>query len=203
MPVQWMPVAGAAASSISRVTPTAVRPGRRITARASACQRPGALGREVYLAEPAGQEVQQRREKQQARPPGAARGEQPGDVPPAAVADGVVQRGADRPAGCLDVCTAVDERFGVVAACRPVQRCRRGPASVCASGSAQVAMSSATADRTSPHRDTTTPQRSHVSRHSLKGLTPALLAATRHAGGEMPRKPSVHARAEWLTQLAW
>jgi hypothetical protein len=159
----------AVASSISRVTPTAVRPGRRITARASACQRSGALGREVYLAEPAGQEVQQRREEQQARPPGAAAGEQPGDVPPAAVADGVVQQGADRPAGCLDACTAVDESFGVVAACRPVRRCRRGPAfgpriRVGAGGDEQR-------DRTSPHRDTTTPQCSHVSRHSLKGLT--------------------------------
>ena len=82
-------------------------------------------------------------------------------------------------------------------------RAAAGQAALGAAGSAQVAMSSAAADRTSPHRDTTTPQRSHVSRHSLKGWAPALLAATRHGGGEMPRKPSVHARAEWLTQLAW
>jgi hypothetical protein len=44
IPVQWMPVAGAATSSMSRVVATAVRPGRRMTQRASACQRPVSSG---------------------------------------------------------------------------------------------------------------------------------------------------------------
>ncbi len=40
MPVQWIPRAGTATTSISRVAARAVRPGRCITARASAYQRP-------------------------------------------------------------------------------------------------------------------------------------------------------------------
>jgi hypothetical protein len=58
-----------------------------------------------------------------------------------------------------------------------------------ASMSAPASMSIATADRASPHRDTTIPQRSHVSRHSLKGLTPARLGRRETWSGEMQRKP--------------
>jgi hypothetical protein len=53
--------------------------------------------------------------------PGAALYEEAGDVP-APVSDGVVQRGADRSSGCLDVGTAADQGLGyvgVVAAGRP------------------------------------------------------------------------------------
>jgi hypothetical protein len=56
--------------------------------------------------------------------PGATGGQEASHVP-AAVADRVVQRGADRPTGCFQVGASVDQCFGdvqVVAAGRPVQR---------------------------------------------------------------------------------
>jgi len=75
---------------------------------------------------------------------GAAFDQAAGDVP-AAVADRVVQWGADRPAGCFEVGAGGDEGVGdveVVAAGRPVQRRFRCPAPpVSALGSAPAATS--------------------------------------------------------------
>jgi hypothetical protein len=56
-------------------------------------------------------------------------------------------------------------------------------------GPASAAMSIATADRTSPHRLTTTPQRPHMCRAiHLRARWLSCLAAVRHGGGGMSRE---------------